>query len=362
MSNVGFSFEGLMIERIIAHRIFPRTPDKQMVAPKLSNQLITLKQDALDALQVRITEALANKSHGIEMSITDTGDDSFFTLTASVLHVEGEPFINVSKRLAGKLTEAQYGAGKVSGGVLIIITGKVGEQSYPFLAVLRAEMQNGFRTNDTPEQIAMEYIADLLLTPTQRLYKIGVLIECESGHDLIDGRYDTQYYRSFLFDHLMTSTETKNAAGYFYSAFLGMGIEKSSKKLTQDFFEHTRSFINQAPVDEESKFDLHESLRSEMRSQKATLSTASFAVEHLPQELQADYQSFMVQKGFPQNAVSKDTDYIKKKLRRRSKLVFTSDVWVSIPPDQVKELVQIEQTDDDEFTTLKVKGRLRSQE
>lgn len=362
MANVSFSFEGVVIERIIAHRIFPRSPDKQMVPPKLSNQLITLKQDALDALQVRITEALGNKSHGIEMSITDTSDDSFFTLTTSVLHVESELFVNISKRLAHKLTEAQYSAGNVSGGVLVIITGKIGEQASPFFAVLRAEMQNGFRTNETSEKIAMEYIADLLLTPTQRLYKIGILIECESDHELINSRYDTQYYRSFLFDHLMTSTETKNAAGYFYSAFLGMGIEKSSKKLTQDFFEHTRNFINQAPIDEDSKFDLHESLRSELRSQNATLRTASFATEHLPQELQTSYQSFMIQKGFPQNAVSKDIDYIKKKLRRRSKLVFTSDVWVSIPPDRVKELVQIEQTDDDEFTTLKIKGRLRSQE
>ncbi|EDH5631377.1 hypothetical protein CB172_13130 [Salmonella enterica subsp. enterica serovar Claibornei] len=362
MSSAGFSFEGLMIERIIAHRIFPRSPDKQMIAPKLSNQLITLEQNALDALQTRITEALGNKSHGIEMSITDTGDDSFFALTTSVLHVDGEPFLRASKRLATKLTEAQYSAGKVSGGVLIIITGRVGEQSLPFFAVLRAEMQNGFRTNDTPEQIAMEYIADLLLTPTQRLYKIGVLIECESGHDLVDGHCDTQYYRSFLFDHLMTSTETRNAAGYFYSAFLGMGIGKSSKKLTQDFFENTRAFINQSPVDEETKFDLHESLRSELRSQKATLSVASFATEHLPQELQGEYQTFMIQKGFPQNAVPKDTDYIKKKLRRRSKLVFSSDVWVSIPPDRVKELVQIEQTEDDEFTTLKIKGQLKSQE
>ena len=80
----------------------------------------------------------------------------------------------------------------------------------------------------------------------------------------------------------------ENAAGYFYSVFLGMGIEKSSKKLTQDFFEHTRNFINQAPVDEETKFDLHESLRSELRSQKATLSTASFATEHLPQDMLYD--------------------------------------------------------------------------
>lgn len=107
MANVGFSFEGVMIERIIAHRIFPRSPDKQMVPPKLSNQLITLEQDALDALQVRITEALGNKSHGIEMSITDTGDDSFFALTTSVLHVEGESFINVSKRLAHKLRKVR---------------------------------------------------------------------------------------------------------------------------------------------------------------------------------------------------------------------------------------------------------------
>jgi hypothetical protein len=160
----------------------------------------------------------------------------------------------------------------------------------------------------------------------------------------------------------MTSTETKNAAGYFYSRFLDMDISKSSKKLTQDFFENTRDFINTAQIEESNKLALHEALRSEMRSRKTTLSTADFAETNLPEEMQGEYLDFMKNKSFPAAAVTKDNGYIESKLKIRSKLVFSNDVWVSVPPDQLKNLVEIIPSDDNESTILKIKGRLKSQQ
>ena len=104
MASVDFSFEGLLIERIIAHRVFPKSADKSLTPPKTSKSLMAFKQDALDAFQVRITEALASKSHGIEMSIGGVGDDCFLNLSASTFSNDTDHFIKVTERLASKLS------------------------------------------------------------------------------------------------------------------------------------------------------------------------------------------------------------------------------------------------------------------
>jgi predicted glycosyltransferase involved in capsule biosynthesis len=98
-----------------------------------------------------------------------------------------------------------------------------------------------------------------------------------------------------------------------------------------------------------------------MRSKK-TLNTADFAETNLPEEIQMEYLEYMRNKNFPAAAVTKDNGYIESKLKIRSKLVFSNDVWVSVPPDQLKNLVEIIPSEDTESTILKIKGRLKSQQ
>jgi len=356
--NVSFKFEGIIIERIIAHKIYPHTPDKQLVAPIISSNLIKFEQKALDALQLRITKALGNRSHGIEMSIEQIDSDSFFQKTATMLHADELTFIKLSESLAHKLNMAQLST-NTPGGVLTIIAGRVGNDSLPFIAAIKAEIQDGFVADEQNNQVNMKYLETLLLTNTQRLYKIGFLTELFSKPVGSDG-YLPGNFQAFLFDHLMTSTETRKAAGYFYINFLGMGIQASAKKLTQDFFELTKTFIDTAPVNDDNKFYFHEALRAELRSQDATISVANFGEKHFPDDIRKQYEGFMKAKKFPQNAIPKDNEYIHAKLRRRRKLSLNSGVYISTPPDQFESLVQIVPSDDTEFTVVRIQGRITS--
>jgi hypothetical protein len=228
------------------------------------------------------------------------------------------------------------------------------------LTVIKAEPQDGFRANEHDGQVDVEYISDILLTESQRLYKIGFLVEIASKPAGPSGR-EAGDYRAFLFDHLMTATETKSAAAYFYSAFLGMSIQASSKKLTQDFFEFTRTYIDTAPISADEKLDLHEALRAELKSTDATISASSFASKHMPESIRPEYSSFMTNKGFPENAVSKDTSYIQAKLKRRRKYVFTNGVWVITPPGEAKDLIDIDASSEGE-TIITIKGDLERQQ
>lgn len=360
IKNETFCFEGLMIERIIIHRIFPRSPEKELIKPRTSSKLIRLEQAALDALQMRITKALGNKSHGIEMSITETNDESFFQITANMMHANDNEFIEASKTLAEKLNQAQFTT-SAPGGLLAIIAGRVGEQAQPFIAGIKAEPQDGFRADEHEDFLGMEYIAELLLTETQRFYKIGLLTETTSHKPTANG-YNADNFKSFLFDHLMTATETRPAAAYFYRVFLGMDIQKSSKKLTQDYFEYTRAYIDTSSLSDDEKLDLHEALRSELRSKDATISVFDFSKKHIPESQQKAYETFMSAKGFPQNSINKDIDYIQAKLKRRRKYIFNNDVWIITPPNKSEEYLDIEPTDEQGITVVKIKGLLQGQQ
>ncbi|SFF35938.1 hypothetical protein SAMN05216563_12713 [Phytobacter palmae] len=359
MAGIEFSFEGLCINCVIAHRIFPRSATKSMTPAKLSKQVLNFKTEAIDALQLRITEALAARSHGIEMSIRPGVADSFLNLAASTFGNNEATFITVSHRLANKLTEAQFNSG-APGGILLIVSGQVGEEQRPFLAVIKAETQTGFSTQENEQQLMMQYLNELLLTPSQRFYKIGFIVSIEDCAPDEKGNYPSELFKAFLFDHLMTSTDTSKAAAYFYNTFLGMDINQSSKKITQDFYEITRDFINNADIEQEEKLNLHEALRTELRSKKSTLNINNFADEHFPDELKDDYKKITKQKKLPETSFIKDNDYIASKLKRRSRLIFSNDIWMSVPPENFKELVEITPNENDNTTTVKINGRLTS--
>lgn len=360
LSNAQFSFEGLMIERIIVHRVYDKAADKSRKDPKVSAKVIRLGQEALDALQMRLQKALGSKSHGIEMSIHETTANSFFQISASMMSATEAEFIEASKVLALSLHKAQLNTSS-PGGMLAIIGGRLGPGAKPFLGVIKAEPQDGFKANETDGQVDMEYIAELLLTATQRLYKIGLLTEVSSVPPAA-GQYSGSNFRAFLFDHLMTATETRAAAAFFYRVFLGMDIQASAKKLTQDFFELTRTFIDSSRLETDKKFELHEALRSEMRSQEATLSVATFAVRHLPDIARQEYEGFMQTRGFPQNSVSKDNDYIQSKLRRRRRFVFSNGIVISTPPERTEDYMQIENNAEEGVSVIRIKGVLQGQD
>jgi hypothetical protein len=354
-----FTFEGLMIKRVIIHRIFPRKSGNSLIPPRTSNKLIDLEQEAKDALQKRITKALASRSHGIEMSIIDIGDSSFFQTAAAMLYEDECNFIETSKQHAEDLNKYQSHT-NAPGGLLAEIAGCIGNDSRPFIASIKAEPQDGFRADEQDGNLGMEYIDEVLFTESQRFYKIGLLAEIASNLPGEVG-YQPDNYRAFLFDHLMTTTETRSAAVYFYKDFLGMDIQKSAKKLTQNFFEYTKEFINDSSMPDEEKNELHEALRTELRSQEAIISSFEFARKHLKAGQDSQYNDFMQKKKFPQNSVSKDTEYIQAKLKRRRKFIFDNKVEISIPPDNASNFLEIEPLDEPGVTIVKIKGRLKGQ-
>lgn len=73
------------------------------------------------------------------------------------------------------------------------------------------------------------------------------------------------------------------------------------------------------------------------------------------------YEGFMIeQKGFPNHAVEKDTFYVNARLKRRRKITFSNDIWLSTPPDLMASVITVE--NEDGSTTVTVPGLVEKRE
>jgi len=347
-------FANFKASKIILHQIYERDSNKQVVVPTLSKDVITLKGQALETLNGRIVEAVGNASHSIRMEISDTGEQSCFNSVKRVLNDEKDSeFINLSTDFPIKLTAAQMSR-KIPGGMVVVIKGKIGSASHPCVIIIKAERQDGFTSGvNSKGIITLDFLENLLLTPYQKFYKIGIFIKTGTNETTND-------FEVYVYDHNMTLKDTNNAALYFYNGFLGLTIPVTAKFLTKQYFEYTRDFINSMPIDDGQKLDLQTGLYSYLKvDQTNIVSTKTFAEKYLEEKYRDKYLSYMTSMDFPDNAITKDLELLKNSLKQR-KITFSTDVKVTAPADKFSELIEVIGTNS-EGTTLRIKGKIRDQ-
>jgi hypothetical protein len=229
-----------------------------------------------------------------------------------------------------------------------------GYQNSKFIAIVKAELHGGFSIQEEIDQLVLKFINDLLLTPQQKLYKVAIFIEKPRSQDK---PIDSDDFLVLVYDHNVIRYETKQAARYFYSTFLGCEIAPSDKKLTRDFFMSTKEFIDEFIVDDEFKLDLNTALHAYLKvDQASVINVADFATRYLQESLRDRYLEFMMVKGFTENSTPKDITYIKNNLRQRN-LKFSSDVKIVAPSDNFKNVINIVGKEYDN-TIVQIKGHL----
>lgn len=351
----------LAIKRIAIHQIFERTEDKQMKDPRYNNVLTQLSNEGTNTLCQRVTDALGNNSHSIDMDIVRTEINSTFQVMAQMLYKDNDSFLGLSKEVAKKLAQSQSKR-NIPGGIIVIFDGTVGPRNLRYIATIKAESQAGFALESSDiNVIILKYISELLLTPQQKLYKIGMFVEKVSNSN-IESMRSADEFDAIIYDQNMNNAETRNAALYFYETFLGCTIKISSKKYTQNFYIETREFINKLDISDEDKFDYHNSLYDYLKmSRETTVSINDFSNRYFEPEIIDRYNEHMRSKNFPANAIMKDIEYIKNKLRRRQ-IKFTSQVRISAPSENFENLVQIVPQENNTVTTmLRIQGKIEEQ-
>jgi len=345
----------LSIERIIVHHIPPRAEDKSYVEPTCSTTLVTLTKPGLDMFAKRISQALGHHSHGVQAQFHNTGAQSFFANSVDLMEGDDAQFIVSSAVMAKDLTRAQQSK-NLAASKLIVISGHTSKNKVPFSAVVKSELQDGLTEKSSMGKTVVDYLTDIFFAESQKLYKIGFVQKTST----LGTKTAPEHFAVHLFDHLMTGTETRSAAFYFYSEFLGADVAASDRHRTREFFDKTSEFLQAQPISPAAKIALGEALRAELRSNKQTISVKGFSDDHLEPAMQSKYLAFMVKANISTHAITKDTEYIKSRLKRRQKIVFTSGVMITTPADKIA-LVSIEAPADGS-TIVKISGTVESQE
>lgn len=352
-------FANLTIDRIILHEIYKRGPNRELLPPKFSQELTILDPAGLATLQSRIIAALGSGSHSVEMSIVRDGEESAFQKAAKCLCCGETAFVTHSQTLVHDLADKQTSR-KLPGGIVVVFGGTIGENPKRAIGILKAEIHEGFNTEREEGKVSMKFLSDLLLTPSQKMYKIGIFIEQEPLEEA-DSLRSPHEFKAFVYDHNMNKAETQQAAIYFYDSYLGCSISPTDKKLTRDFYQHTRDFIQNLPKTDEEKKDLNFCLYTYLKmAQTPTLKAEEFASEYFDTpEIRNSYSRYLEAKGFPPTAIVKDLTYIKNKLKMRG-LTFSSKIKIVGPSDQFNDKVVIEGFVDGR-TMVSIEGQVEDQ-
>ena len=270
-----------------------------------------------------------------------------------------DEFVEKSKAIAYKLAEAQN-TRTIPGGIVLIFSCTTGLNSNPAWGIIKAEIQEGFVKEIDSDALLLRYITDLLLTPQQRMYKLGMFIEIGRSNSEVPEREPADF-KNYVYDHNMTRNETQHAAYYFYRDFLGCNYSPTDKKLTSDFYNETKNFIKNSELSEDDKGELNTALFTYMKvSQEQIIHVQEFADEYLPtEELKQEYINHMESRSFPTHAIGKDLTYIRNKLKQR-KVTFTSNVKIIAPADEFNQLVQIHPDIEKEQTIVTIKGLIQN--
>ncbi|UZW13176.1 nucleoid-associated protein [Clostridium pasteurianum] len=350
-------FCNLKINRIIIHEIFKRNSEGEIVEPRYSEALSILDDAGIEVLSDRIINSVGGNAYSMEMEISNYQINSCVEISNRLINcIKDNDFINISKSIAYKLAEAQT-TRRMPGGIVLIFDATIGLSNKPTIGIIKAEIHSGFTRNANLHDMVLQYISELLLTPQQKLYKVVLFIEDNNDSSL----ELNQRYCSYIYDHNMKRAETKDAATYFYSTFLGCNFKKNSKIITRNFYEGSREFINSLDITDEEKFDINMQLYSYMKSPiTTTLSIDDFAENNFPIEIRDNYARHMKNKEIPNTLIQKDTTFIENRLKQR-KIKFSNDISIMGPSEKFKELINVISSDD-ESTTLKINGTIKDQQ
>ncbi len=352
----------LAISRAVLFDILVDKADKSPNAPTGGATLSQLPFEAKQMVAIRIAGALGKNANGLEVKIVNSEPTSFFQLACKAMDSNDSDFLLRAREIAVMLAAAQANK-HLAQSKLMLIQATVTAGQLPCLIAVKAELQEGLadRSSTVAGTMNIQHLKDIFMTESQRLFKIGYLQRTVASPTIKLGQYEPNEHIAHIFDHLMSATETRHAAFYFYNGFLGCNTASSARARTRDFYENTMAFIKASGIDEDDKLDLKEALRTELKSASNVINVIAFASAHMDTQVKKAYETFMIQqKGFPNHAVEKDLGYVKDRLKRRRKITFSNDIWLSTPPDLMASVRTVE--NDDGSTTITVPGVVENRE
>lgn len=346
-------FINFKIDKVIIHKIFKRENKENMLPPLYNETCSTLDIDAKRALITRITRAFGNDAHSLEMSIEDTGEESVYKYITNfwLTNQSDTHFIELSKRLTKSLAEAQTSK-LYPDGIVIVLKGTTKPINVDYIAIIKAEISDGFNIENNNGESIIQYVNNLLLTGQQKLHKIGLFI-----NNQVRGRQiEKKDVSVFLFDSNTADSVADAKSAYFYKTFLGLKFREDADYMTNKFYTGTKRFINNSGLEPAERIRLQTALHGYLVVRNSLdINMADFANEFFTEDSVKDkYLNEMEGLGVPRISIRKDLSMISNKKTR--KLSFENAVKITAPIDEFDENVIIED-DGHGNTIVTIKGK-----
>ena len=351
------SFNYIRIQRAIMHEIRPKQDGQEHGSAIYESRIMTLNHKAEKVLKERLVDAAGHNSKAFEMEISQYQDGNFFGLCRSIQNASDEQFIEVSKQIAGLLATTQNRK-KIPGGYFIFLECKfpMGNDKAIYV-VIKAEPHQAL----SKDSFNIKALDDIFLSPSQKLYKKGIIIERENV--LKDKEFPNNQYGAILMDQQFNPTGNYPAV-YFSKDFLGFSADQNAKIQSKKFYEMTSDFIKENIENFEDQMNLLSVLNTTFTvNQESVITLAEFAETNFKNE---DIQDEFLNKVGTQlpDTFLKDSTLIKGNLKRK-KVNFPDNINVVGPDNVFMEKVTFIRNQDDlaelklsnEFTIVKIQGK-----
>jgi hypothetical protein len=245
------TFNSLDIKRVIIHKILEKKKEDACSLVEETNAIIECTPRMKVMIIERLLDAMGRKGKGFYLEVGDISSDSYFVLCNDLLRKKDPEFISVSKTLATKLAGLQT-KGEIPNSYLMFI--EAIDRTYhdtPIYITIKAEPHSAFKqTGDM-----VELMENLFLSPSQKLYKVGILYEDSNE----EKAFPNDNHSGYVFDEQFTGTS--NLAKYFYEGYLGFTLLHNGPIQSKKFYDLTSALImNKAPM--EDRDDLLDALKT----------------------------------------------------------------------------------------------------
>jgi len=339
------------------HSIIEKEAHMDSAQTECETELITIDESVVATIKERLKDALGRRSKAFELEVTNVAGGSFYEFCHDLSSDNDVDFINKSQDIAELLASSQTRP-NIPGGYLIIIEAVNNEANLSVYIVIKAELHQALKRNSANGRSQIELLDKIFLSPSQKLFKIGILYE----------KNRTQTEPNLRFGCLVFDDQFRNEghpAEYFYQDFLGFSIDANAKIQSKRFYEKTASFIKSHIPELDEKLDLLHTLKAEFTvSTSTTISPSQFANDHIIDiDVRDEYLS-EVSEGLPSCFV-KDSTLIDFKLRKKN-LDFPDDIKLAGPESHFDENVKIIQNNqelstldptDITYTLVKINGK-----
>jgi len=355
-------FNNLSVRRVIMHNIIAKEPNRDTATTEYELNLFTVDNSVVDTIKQRLIDAAGRDSKSFELEISNTSADSFYGLCNDLKNLNDTDFISRSQDIAELLAENQKRS-TIPGGYLIIIDAFNSLSNLSLYIVIKAELHQALKYKRVNGQSQIELLDQVFLSPSQKLYKIGILFEKNNAVQDPNSRFG-----SFIFDDQFRTDG--HPAEYFYKDFLGFSVDANSKIQSKRFYDKTESFIKSNIDDLPVKQDLLRVLKTEFTlNTNAIITPSQFATSYFADVDIRDSYVSEVASELPASIV-KDRALIEMRLSKK-KIDFPDNINISGPDSNFDTHVSFIQSDEDlenlnpsdtTYTIVKINGKPFSNE